>query len=415
MYKVRPVEFAAQHGACRIVIAIMNVPGVHLYKVQQFGTITYKWYDVTEYESAARVKKSPLVFLIFVDKQITKTPGFQQLHANPFFSKWCDAKFKTNMPLAGVWFLVRFCYVMCYFVYDMDIGWYADEANATQCTPDYGIVLENWSFYAISLFLVTYSACVIILDLYEIIYFSFSQEWGWMNTVEGKRGVYDQNTFYRLSNFIFACFVFTIVVVNDNVHEYQDNFDISRVICPVLGLWSLLYFVQIVPSIGSFVITIQTILGDLLNFSIIFIIMMIPFTHSFQVIVNSNTNIGCFGEYDTLFQVFYSLFSVMLNLVNLAAYDIHNINVLLFAHIVYTFTVSIMMINFFIARMSSSVSVVSQNQRVTLRIRRTLLASVVEWRSSSLLKPFHQWMMKRYFLYENDRIFIVNSESKLDS
>jgi hypothetical protein len=153
MYKVSPVEFAAQHGTCRMVIAIMNVPGVHLYKVQQFGTIVYKWYDVTEYESAERYGKSPLIFLLFADKKIIRTSAFQQLHSKSLFTKWFDAKFKTNIPYIIVWFIVRLCYITCYFVYDMDIGWYGNQiqANTTRCIPDYGIDLNRMSYYDINM------------------------------------------------------------------------------------------------------------------------------------------------------------------------------------------------------------------------------------------------------------------------
>ena len=71
--------------------------------------------------------------------------------------------------------------------------------------------------------------------------------------------------------------------------------DTTCVISPVLAIWSLMYFVQLLPSIGHF-ITIQAILVESVPFSVVFILFLIPFMHTFQIIINTNSKIGCINK-----------------------------------------------------------------------------------------------------------------------
>ena len=407
MYKLRAVEFAAQHGVCRMVVAIMNVPGVHLYRIQRFGIITYKWYDVTEYETSERGPVSPLVFLTFVDKKTSTSSGYHYLHSQSVFTKWFDAKFRTNRPFIVFLFLLRLIYITTYFVYDMDT---IPHGNSTDhCEPAFGIRLTPSARVGIGFYLFSHAAIVIVVTILEMISFYKIQDWSWNYNVEGKRLLEAHDAFFWSCNFCFSSILLAFVVL-DYTNIDASLFDIAHVLLPISGMWNILYFVQMLPSIGYFVITVQAILGDLWNFSVIFIIMMIPYMHSFQIIVNTNTNEGCFGAYDTLFQTFYSLFSIMLNMVELASYNIRNLDVLLVAHVVYTFTVSIMMINFFIALLSHSVSIISKTRRTTLQIRRSTAAFVIQ-KPGAVCKGVYQFLMSRNYLFEGDRILLMVSET----
>ena len=197
--------------------------------------------------------------------------------------------------------------------------------------------------------------------------------------------IYD--CFYRLVSFLLAVFVLVSIILDfigfQTITELSKSsvfFDISRLISPVLAVWSLLYFVQLLPSIGHSVITIQAILGDFVHFSLVFILFIVPFMHTFQTIINTNSTVGCTDDFDSLFRVFYSLFTVMLNMVDLTSYNILNLNVLLTAHIVFTFIVSIMMINFFIALLSNSVSRIFQYHSEALCHQRSAVALLFEHR-----------------------------------
>ena len=184
--------------------------------------------------------------------------------------------------------------------------------------------------------------------------------------------------------------------------------------CPIMAIWNILQVIQLLPSIGPFVITIYNILGDVLNFSVIYLIMMIPFLHSFQTVINSNTNVGCIKSFDSLFRVLYSLFLTMLNMIDYTTYDIRSLEVLLVAHITYTFVVSIMMINFFIALLADTVNKTTEYKETVLAIQRHSVAVMMEKRCQWLFKSLYLKLKKKYFEYEDGKFFLVQVKPNVE-
>ena len=121
MFSLRPLEFAAQQGACRMVMAIMDIPGIYLHRAEKCGVIQYKWYDVSDYEGieAMRRNKSPIFLLTYADKCITRSAGYKDMHAKSQIQTWCSLRFNLNLPFIIGLFLVRLLCVICYFVYDI--------------------------------------------------------------------------------------------------------------------------------------------------------------------------------------------------------------------------------------------------------------------------------------------------------
>ena len=418
MYSLRPVEFAAQHGSSRMVTAIMDIPGVYLSREERHGLTTYQWYDVTDYEaSGERFAKSPLLLLAFVDTKVSDTRSFNCLLLESWIEKWYDAKFKTNIPFIVLLFVVRVLYIGCYILMDMDTSFYGEyvHGNTTQfCRPDFAPVLSGVTKNILRVVLLACAVFTTVVDVTEIGLNCMKRYWHLNNTVESKKKWLVQVVFYKCCNLIFSLFVVIYVILGIFADEqYATFYDIFRVTCPILAVWNILYFFQLLPSIGSFIIAIQTILQDLLNFSIVYIIFMIPFIHSFQTVINTNTNTGCIKNFDNPFRIAYSLFITMLNMMDYTTYDIRNLEVLLLAHVAYTFVVSIMMINFFIALLSNSVNKIGGCKSTVMCIQRCSVAMVMERRCRWLFKSVYSKLKQKYFQYENGRYFIVRVKSVL--
>ena len=105
------------------------------------------------------------------------------------------------------------------------------------------------------------------------------------------------------------------------------------------------------------------------------------------------------------------MFSVMLNLFDLTSLDIRNLDAILFAHIAFTFMVSILMINFFIALLSHSVSTVTKYERLTLRNHRSTVAISVSQKLSRIKSLFRERILKQYYLLQGDRVLLVYPHS----
>ena len=419
-YSLRPLEFAAQHGSCHMVMAIMDIPGVYLYRKERHGLTTYQWYDVTDYEgSAERFPKSPLLVLTFMDEAVAATKGFQHLHSDSVAAKWFDAKFKTNIPFLFMLFVFRVLYITSYLVVDMNISFYVNytHGNTTNhCRPNYALVLESITRDVLRGILLVCAVTVLVVDIIEICLHQTKTYWHLSHTVEGRKNWLVQVLFYKYSNMVFSIFIVVYVVLGYwDCNCFKTFYDISRVICPILAVWNILYFLQLLPSIGSFIIATQAILQDLLHFSIVYIIFMIPFMHSFQTVINTNTNVGCMESFDDLFRVAYSLFITMLNMIDYTTYDIRNQEVLLVAHVAFTFVVSIMMINFFIALLSNSVNRIQSCEKLVLCVQRCSAAMSMERRCQWLFKSLYRRLKRKYFQYEDGRYFIVQVKSVLQN
>ena len=333
-FNLRPLEFAAQHGSCKMFQVMMDTPGVYLYKTDMKGLTLYKHYDITDYEgdlADARRNKSPLLYFTFIDKRFVTNEGQIKFNTSSHMVHWSMTKFKSSIPALMLLFLLRFIYIIGYFVNDMDTSFFDDDkdyipGNTTKhCRANYAIVLSVKTKYCLHAYLIVHSAAVILLDIYETAGIFSKAQWPIWNMLDDMKSLYNQVFFYKYSNMAFSIFVtITICLSYYDSPVIHDILDVLRVICPTLVIWHTFYFIQLIPSIGYFVITIQLILVDLLHFMIIFPLMFIPFMHSFQSVINTNTNVGCIDGFNDMFGVFYSLFTIMLNMVDLRSFDIRN-------------------------------------------------------------------------------------------
>ena len=422
-FGLRPLEFAAQHGCCEMYQTIMDTSGIYLYKEEVKGLTRYTWYDVTDYEGFhkdVRRDKSPLLLFTFCDETIMKSDGMGKLKKRQYIRQWSHAKLFCNLPFILMLLLLRLTYILCWFVLDMDTSWYdipevyIPGNTTSHCRPEYAITISKEALFWLGIYLIIYSVSVILLDIYESTMMFANCQWPLWYTVSGKKSLVTQVLFYRYSNCIFSLFVLIYVIVGLNVNNSEvPFFDYARVFCPALAVWSIMYFIQLLPAIGHFVITVQLMLIDLLHFFIIYGLLVIPFMHSFQIVINSNTNEGCNDAFYDAFNVLYSIFKIMLNMLDVSHFNIRNPRVLYITHMAYTFLVSIMMINFFIALMTNSVNSVSQFRTSALCTQRRAVAFALEKRC---IRPFcfmYKIIQRKYYAYDGDKVLLVDTRSSL--
>ena len=414
-FGLRPVEFAAQLGLCELLQAFMDIPGVYLYRVENYGMTQYRYYDVTDYESTSGrpSTKSPLTLLTFTDEPNLHKNTYQQLHSNSsLFAKWYEAKFLTNIPMISIVAALQVLYIACYLVYDMDTSFYGkqfDPDNSTKhCRPKFAPVMSSSVIEALQIIMMIFSSISVLMVVYEIIKNFSSSYWPLYNTIDGRKKLKLHHTVYRWSSLLFSITVIINIALQVTVGKEAYHFyELSRVICPILAIWQILAVLQLLPRIGHFVITVQAILEDVMHFMIIYSLFIIPFLHSFQTIINTNTNTGCYEEFTTVFGVLYSVFLTTLNMVDFTSYDIRNQELLYVSHISFTFVVSILMANFFIAILSSSVNRISKNKHVALNNQRSYIAFLMESWYGRVFKGFYLNLKRKHFKFEKDKILIV--------
>ena len=107
-----------------------------------------------------------------------------------------------------------------------------------------------------------------------------------------------------------------------------------------------------------------------------------------------------------MFDVGYSLFTTMLNMVDFRSIDMRNVKILLFGHVVFTFLISIMMINFFIALLSNTVSLVDSHMKSAIVRQRITVSFLIESRLAWLCSGLYRRLNP--LKVEDGRVLLVD-------
>ena len=166
--------------------------------------------------------------------------------------------------------------------------------------------------------------------------------------------------------------VLATLLIIDAAHKLNDvvsGWSASgvRLMCVTLSPWSMLYFVQLVPSIGHFVVAIQRMVGQMFNFAGVYAIFFASVS-AFFVTVNTSERLSCSDEFSTIPQALYSTFAIMLSLLHPGELRLRHPGWMYMQHIVYMFIVAILLINFLIAIMSSALSEVALQRPIIERL-----------------------------------------------
>jgi hypothetical protein len=152
-------------------------------------------------------------------------------------------------------------------------------------------------------------------------------------------------------------------------------------IARVAGTWSCLYFLQLVPGIGKFVIGFQRMMMACFQFLSVFLTIFSSFAFAFKHLLRLDCTKSTFtGD----MQAFYNTFLMMLNMVNLNEYKIKTLYVAQVLHVAFIIIVTILLVNFLIALMSSKHSEMTEYGDFIFRLYRLDVAVTVERRLARL-------------------------------
>ena len=274
------------------------------------------------------------------------------------------------------------------------------------CEPhDWYNVFNVKLFYDLCLtYFILYSIVSILYDIVEQC-LSLRRKWYKGKFAFGKKKtLIISSTYYRICQFLFSFlvliwYVFCLAAPHSWVSEY------GIIMTCYLSVWSILYFLQMVPSIGHFVNSIQKMLRIMVQFLIVFFFVLIPYPHAFLVLLSSDTNCKIKG-FDSIGEATYTTFKAMLNMIDfdqLAPGGFRAVHIL---HIIYVFTVTILLVNFLIALLSASVGDTVEAGDVIMMLQRLSVISVLEKRCCLICPCFFKIMQKLVYKCENGRIYL---------
>ena len=233
-----------------------------------------------------------------------------------------------------------------------------------------------------------------------------------MLTPKGPKNLMVKLNFYKYSHFIYA--ILSTVVAHTSGKSFIDN-----VFCILLytsSLWSLVFFLQIVPSFGHFVMVIQRMLLLIFHFTLVYLTLMAPFAHVLYRML-ALTYTDCRQTMIPTQQFLHRIFSIALNIEDVRTYGLESGSIFIF-HFAFTLTISILLVNFLIAILTNEVNRVMKNRHLVMKIQQFAIVRSIETsilRNVRFLMKLYSYHQRKYFLVKHGKVYIVideRSESK---
>ena len=428
--KKRPAEVAAQVGAFKMLAAIFETKGVYLVKTEVFRTF-YKihWYDVTEYENYSpsnRFSESPLWHLVFLDRDrlsgITEAKTFI---SDPFLD-WTQKKSKALVPLVWAWSVLRHLFILIFTLYDFSepevniessglVPNSGSRENLTLSTSCNGTLLSLPGSLRIMLrsFLMIFCTCVIVTDILELIFFRLLIGDNMSSLPRRRKKYVVLVKVYRFNQFLLMISMLISLILRQLPYTTPVLLTVNHILYTYVwtaSIWSVLYFLQLIPFMGYFIINIQSMIVDLLRFFILFLLILVPFAFSFHRIARDNQE--CDERFTSIPRSMYTTFTIMLNMVDFSNYPRGYLVTNALIHLVFVFLVAILLVNFLIALFSQTVSDVREHCDAIIAIQKLSIYWALEFRLSWLLRKsrLYRKRMEKIFYVRDGRVYVTRVE-----
>ena len=465
MEGLRPVEMALHLGCILLFNEIINTP-IYLSGRKQIALWEQLTYDVTDYERCGcienRRSKNLVQIAAHVDRKVLTREQSVTVLRSGMLRKWVHSKLMINLLPICIWFALRFFQFVSFFIiissdvplilrrdksttdikdflYSLnftnlttekiyndtidqilkDNQTYSSEQKSelrekisaldSLCQPrDWYTVLRlpgvyNFFFY----FLFIYSIAAVLYDVTEMSASFCRGRYRWRFAFRRNKTLVVASTYYRTCQFLFSLLVlFWFLLYIEAPHSWASEYGI--ILTCFLSVWSFLYFLQIIPSIGPFINSIQQMLTIMVQFLIVYFIVLLPYPHAFLVLVSSDTKCDTEG-FESIGQAIYTTFKAMLNMVDFDKSAPDSFGAVHILHIIYVFTVAILLVNFLIALLSAAVGETVEAADVIMMLQRLSVVSAIEGRCCTACPAFYRLMHRLVYKCENERIYLQYS------
>ncbi len=299
---LRPLEYAAKLGCTQMVRAFMETPDVYLVREDKKGMLLYQWYDVTEYmTSADRRGKTPVGFLALMTEPTMGRTGTLDLFQWMPFKQWKHVHYAANKPFILVWVMFRLIPILLYIAQLADEGLIRKAGGRTErelhhiVTNASFVYCPGVVFYSSGRNANLWMACVIgcfgllivVFDVVELLLINFRRVPRYFcrrHCLVVHTAV--QSIMFRIGQFVQGVLYVLVGVAAqmsdlDNFNKYVGTkLNLAMMILTTINIH---FFLQLVPVLGRYVITLEWMLRDLLHFGIIYLLWVLPFSYCGEI------------------------------------------------------------------------------------------------------------------------------------
>ena len=447
----KPLEYAAHLEVFVIMQSIFKTEGIYLIKEEETRSMyTMEWYIITDYVRPDKFNRywfSPLYPLMMLDKKKLTDKSTKQLFASPAIQNWVQIKIWANMPIIIVWCIIRILFVASFMLTDhpwteSEIINKANESNVnilanktfnfqtnttdmlrdrsfasepTECTALNMLPISTETSLGFYIYLMAHCLIVIVLDITEI--FTVTKRSKHMKTPRGCKDPMVTYLFYRIIQFLQAVIILTYLLskflaLHSIIYFPATVDNLMYISISMSFAWSFLFFFQLMPWIGHFIVVVVNMLMTLLKFMLIFCIFSIPFIGSFQRLMNAGKTKGnCPKEFSSVGYSFYTVFTMMLNMIEFHKFSPSDPTSVFILHTMYVFLTAILLVNFLIALFSMTILHINDHKQIVQTVQRLSVCWLIEERMQHWLCPtLYRWLSHRTFPTISDGVYAVPCE-----
>ena len=411
----KPLELAAHFQTFRLMNAILTTPGVYLKKQAKCGTLSIDGYDVTDYESDTECRpwvNSPMFLLLFLRCSKLNDEFTTKFITSGLISRWVKIRKNIYFPFIVFWAAVRLLSIFLAF-FPAALGDPQGTDNATCGT--YIHVPKSVNTVAI-ITLIALTTFALLYDIYDMVrLYRLNTRWMEIFTpIKGHCVVH--YVFYRVVEVILNL-VMLVMCLNKIIwHHWGHHLPIYLgqvmfVIMTCCSVWSLLFFAQLMPVVGTYVMATQRMLHSFTKFGLIILIFVLPFGFIFPKFISRNSDGTCPEEFNSTVSSFYTSFTIILNMVDFRSFDAPSKESLWLIHVFYTTFVAVLLLNFLIAIFSDTFKEIADNPEVICVIQWLSIMASIDFRLPRFMRTIVKRLKRRNFVYHENRIYVRDFRS----
>lgn len=427
----RPLEYALHLGISKMALAILSSTHGFMSRLQIHGTSSTIWVDISEYEvTGDRRFKSPLMMFAQFDKNKIDNEYFKELFYSPVAQQWLDAKYKALRGFVFIWFLFRCCFCVIFqigehYLLEMEeksgVWSSVNSRNLENGTTSACLGSPLQSHKTLGWFCVFYCfvhcSVQLVLDVVEWCHLMQNPAVRWMDkTPKGKKQTVVHIKFYKATQVllyiaILVNFTLRLLRIRSSFHPTVLLDNLSHAFISIAFLWSLLIFFPFLHKIGHFTVVMQRLLETLVAFFFFFAFYTFWCSQIIFRVANHN-QLTCLEEFDFVSgRLLYSTFLTMVHMLDFRNIRCEDKFTLYVMHVIYVFTVVIMLINFLVAMFSSTVNWVNNHQHFVVEVQKLIVLSIVEQRLSNfnVLEKYFRKYQSRFFQHRDGKLCLCTS------
>ena len=407
---LRPLELAAHLGTFILFTYLLQTKGIYLSKTVDLNLYTVQYYDITDYVTGNRFYTSPIYTIMNLDYSKLDQKSTKDIFKNDPMATWFHAVIHANTPFIVIYALLRITVILNFFA-SLVITKRADDNvfhNTTNVSDgkycaDSEVMANNvlpiLLFYNIGVCTV-----LLVIDFANVfLTFTSHTKVKWKLKLVSRR----KNTTYNLGLvnlfgwaswigiFIMSISMLKQHLVNKGIPCLSPTSTDIMVMIGVLGsIWDILFFLQLVPGLGLYVIAVQQMLTDFMSFSIILAFFFFSYSIGFHLLREDTFNFGT---------SLYGTFRLMLNTIDFS----HSNSALQIFHAAFTFLIVYLLLNILIAIFISSFEYVNEHRKILARVQSLAAASYFDLLFSKVMMPIYNKLRKKHLVVKDGKVYVT--------